>query len=86
MKHPHLLTPIDVARVENRNRIVIPPPVISRTADDGYIIAAHVTVSRGERGTARKLSEIIWHMLYEEQPFDETRRRNPEIRRKAMDM
>ena len=36
--------------------------------------------------TARKLSEIIWHMLRENQPFDEARMKNPELRRKAMEM
>ena len=36
--------------------------------------------------TARKLTEIIWHMLHENQPFDETRMKNPELRRKAIEM
>jgi transposase len=36
--------------------------------------------------TARKLSEIIWHMLNEGQPFDEARMKSPEIRRKAIEM
>jgi transposase len=36
--------------------------------------------------TARKLSEIIWHMLSENQPFDETKMKDPNIRRKAMEM
>ena len=36
--------------------------------------------------TARKLSEIIWHMLTENQPFDDTKMKKPEIRRKAMEM
>lgn len=36
--------------------------------------------------TARSLSEIIWHMLTENQPFDEARMTNPEIRRKALEM
>ena len=36
--------------------------------------------------TARKLSEIIWHMLSENQPFDETKMNDPNIRRKAMEM
>lgn len=36
--------------------------------------------------TTRILSEIIWHILEGNQPFDETRMKNPEIRRKAMEM
>jgi len=36
--------------------------------------------------TARKLSEIIWHMLHEGQPFDEARMKSPELRRKAIEM
>ena len=36
--------------------------------------------------TARTLSEIIWHMLDGNEPFDEARMKNPEIRRKAMEM
>ncbi len=36
--------------------------------------------------TARKLSEIIWHMLHDGQPFDELRMKSPETRRKAMEM
>ena len=36
--------------------------------------------------TARKLSEIIWHMLHENQPFDETRVKNLELRRKAIEV
>ena len=36
--------------------------------------------------TARALSEIIWHMLNENEPFDEFRMKNPEIRRKANEM
>ena len=36
--------------------------------------------------TARALSEIIWHMLNENEPFDELRMKNPEIRRKANEM
>lgn len=36
--------------------------------------------------TARSLTEIIWHMLTESQPFDEARMKNPQIRRKAMEM
>jgi transposase len=36
--------------------------------------------------TARKLSEIIWHMLHEGRPFDEARMMSPEIRQKAMEM
>ena len=35
---------------------------------------------------ARSLSEIIWHMLTNEQPFDEARMTSPEIRRKATEM
>lgn len=36
--------------------------------------------------TARGLSEIIWHMLTKDEPFDEARMKNPEIRRKAAEM
>ena len=36
--------------------------------------------------TARSLTEIIRHMLTENQPFDEARMTNPEIRRKALEM
>jgi transposase len=36
--------------------------------------------------TARVLSEIIWHMLDRTEPFDEVRMKDPEIRRKAMEM
>lgn len=36
--------------------------------------------------TARALSEIIWHMLDQNEPFDEIRMTNPEIRRKALEM
>lgn len=36
--------------------------------------------------TARGLSEIIWHMLSKDEPFDEARAKNPEIRRKAVEM
>jgi len=36
--------------------------------------------------TARTLSEIIWHMLDRNEPFDETQMKNPEVRRKAREM
>ncbi len=36
--------------------------------------------------TARALSEIIWYLLNRNEPFDEARMKNPEIRRKAMEM
>ena len=36
--------------------------------------------------TARVLSEIVWHMLSKGEPFDEARMKNPDIRRKAMEM
>jgi transposase len=36
--------------------------------------------------TARALSEVIWHMLSKNEPFDEARMKSPEIRRKAMEM
>lgn len=36
--------------------------------------------------TARTLSEIIWHMLHDNRPFDEERMKNPKIRRKALEM
>jgi hypothetical protein len=36
--------------------------------------------------TARVLSEIVWHMLSKGEPFDEVRMKNPDIRRKAMEM
>lgn len=36
--------------------------------------------------TARALSEIIWYMLERNEPFDEARMKNPDIRRKAMEM
>jgi len=36
--------------------------------------------------TARALSEVIWHMLSKDEPFDEARMKSPEIRRKAMEM
>ena len=36
--------------------------------------------------TARTLSEIIWHMLNRDEPFDETQMKDPEIRMKAREM
>jgi len=36
--------------------------------------------------TARTLSEIIWHMLDRDEPFDETQMKDPEIRKKAREM
>jgi transposase len=36
--------------------------------------------------TARTLSEIIWHMLDRNEPFNEAQMKNPEIRRKAREM
>ena len=36
--------------------------------------------------TARSLSEIIWHMLSKNELFDKARMKNPNIRRKALEM
>ena len=36
--------------------------------------------------TARLLSEIIWHMLTKNEPFDETRMKDPQLFRKSMEM
>jgi transposase len=36
--------------------------------------------------TARLLSEIIWHMLKDNEPFDETRMKDPKLFRKSVEM
>ncbi|WP_158906472.1 hypothetical protein [Rectinema subterraneum] len=35
---------------------------------------------------ARALSEILWHMLTQNEPFDEAKMIDPKIRRKAVEM
>ena len=67
--------------------------VRNRRRTDTYRIMERYSRMKQRKGsrrtiiaTARKLSEIIWHMLHENQPFDEKRMRNPEIRRKATEM
>jgi transposase len=49
-------------------------------------MTSHKGSGRTIVATARKLSEIIWHVLSENQPFDETKMKDPNIRRKAMEM
>lgn len=36
--------------------------------------------------TARKLSEIIWHMLQKMESFDSTRMQDPKLFKKSMEM